>query len=131
MFEWICPVCNADNEWEHPDFGFCVVCRWQDDRVQLDDPDYFGGANALSLNAYRLQYALLGDQSTSSAVQESKEAYRNKRGDIYKRFADSKYSIDVESELNELDRWYLGKLMEISSRKSNAKETQEKPTGYF
>lgn len=31
----------------------CNVCGWQDDDIQNDDPDFAGGANALSLNDYR------------------------------------------------------------------------------
>lgn len=31
----------------------CEVCDWEDDPVQFYDPDYRGGANAMSLNEAR------------------------------------------------------------------------------
>lgn len=34
----------------------CNVCGWQDDDIQNDDPDFTGGANALSLNDYRKEF---------------------------------------------------------------------------
>jgi hypothetical protein len=37
-------------------FEICSACGWQDDPVQNDDPDFWGGANELSLNDYRKQW---------------------------------------------------------------------------
>lgn len=34
----------------------CEVCLWQNDYVQLDDPDFSGGANEMSLNEARKAY---------------------------------------------------------------------------
>ncbi|ARP50579.1 hypothetical protein B6259_06620 [Ruminococcaceae bacterium CPB6] len=31
----------------------CPVCGWEDDGVQLDEPDLEGGANEMSLNEAR------------------------------------------------------------------------------
>lgn len=46
-----CPCCGfytlnhkADNT-----FQLCPVCYWEDDGVQLHDPNYQGGANSISL----------------------------------------------------------------------------------
>jgi len=41
-------------------FDICPVCGWEDDNVQFDSPDRQGGANGVSLNEARLNYALFG-----------------------------------------------------------------------
>ncbi len=41
-------------------FDICPVCFWEDDPVQYDDPDYAGGANGISLNQARVNFAKNG-----------------------------------------------------------------------
>lgn len=41
-------------------FEVCPVCYWEDDDVQARDPEYSGGANAVSLNEARANYRELG-----------------------------------------------------------------------
>jgi len=53
MFKWTCPVCNSNNEGDHPYLDICELCDWQDDHLQRDNPTYDGGANDLSLNEYK------------------------------------------------------------------------------
>lgn len=38
----------------------CKVCFWEDDIVQLNDADYAGGANKVSLNQARKNYLEFG-----------------------------------------------------------------------
>jgi len=45
-----CPVCNEYVFEEDNDFDVCECCGWENDGVQLDDPNYRGGANRCSLN---------------------------------------------------------------------------------
>ena len=40
--------------------NICPVCYWQDDYVQLHDPDFMGGANKESLNQARLNFNHFG-----------------------------------------------------------------------
>lgn len=50
-----CPCCGfrtLESE-TRGSYDICAVCGWEDDGVQLDDPDYRGGANAESLNEAR------------------------------------------------------------------------------
>lgn len=47
------PVCGEYEFKRDFDLDVCDVCGWENDGVQLDDPDYPGGANELSLNAYK------------------------------------------------------------------------------
>ena len=53
-----CPCCDyytldskADNT-----FQLCLVCFWEDDGIQLGEPDYEGGANEVSLNQARANF---------------------------------------------------------------------------
>ena len=52
----LCPVCGRYEFSDKGSFDICVYCGWEDDIIQLDDPDYDGGANTLSLNKYREEY---------------------------------------------------------------------------
>lgn len=48
-----CPCCGQTDVDE---FDICEVCGWENDLVQLDDPDYSGGANEMSLNEARAAF---------------------------------------------------------------------------
>ena len=52
-----CPCCGKAYVDE---YEICDECSWENDPIQLDDPDFDGGANDMSLN-------------------EAREAYRNGR----------------------------------------------------
>ena len=41
---------------EQNSYHICPVCFWQDDAVQLEDPDFSGGANKVSLKEARANY---------------------------------------------------------------------------
>ena len=53
MQKHLCPVCGMYEFSHMGSYEVCEVCGWEDDWVQLDDPDYTGGANRLSLNQFR------------------------------------------------------------------------------
>lgn len=38
------------------EYEICDECLWENDPVQLDDPDFAGGANEMSLNEAREVY---------------------------------------------------------------------------
>lgn len=52
----MCPVCGKYKFEKENSFDICDYCGWEDDGVQSDNPNYSGGANALSLNDYRKFY---------------------------------------------------------------------------
>lgn len=54
---YICPVCGKYMFESAGEFDICQVCNWEDDLVQLDDPDEEGGANRMSLNQAREAWA--------------------------------------------------------------------------
>jgi hypothetical protein len=49
--KFACPCCGYKTLGEKPGgtYNICEVCFWEDDPVQLDEPDYEGGANRVSL----------------------------------------------------------------------------------
>ena len=51
-----CPVCGKYEFNDLNDFDICPVCGWENDVIQLEDPDYDGGANHISLNEARMIY---------------------------------------------------------------------------
>ena len=61
-----CPVCNSYDFEEDNDFDICEICGWENDGVQLDDPNYRGGANRKSLNEAKAAWV---SHETSSHIQ--------------------------------------------------------------
>ena len=56
-----CPSCgNLTLESDSGDYDICPVCFWEDDPVQLRDPAYKPGANAVSLREARENYRAYG-----------------------------------------------------------------------
>lgn len=45
-----CPCCGQTTVGE---YEICDLCSWENDPIQLDDPEYSGGANRMSLNEAR------------------------------------------------------------------------------
>ncbi|MFN3326555.1 MAG: CPCC family cysteine-rich protein [Bryobacteraceae bacterium] len=60
-----CPCCGYLTIGEQPPgtFEICAVCGWEDDNVQFEDPNYAGGANKVSLNQARQNFATFGAKS--------------------------------------------------------------------
>ena len=59
MKKYQCPCCEyyTYNVPPNEDCGYiCPVCFWENDPVQLNDPDFDGGANEMSLNEAREAY---------------------------------------------------------------------------
>ena len=57
-----CPCCRyytLDNQ-PYNTFQLCPVCYWEDDGVQLNFPEYKGGANEVSLNQARKNFKEVG-----------------------------------------------------------------------
>jgi len=57
-----CPCCGFYTLKEKPvsSYEICPVCFWEVDRLQQKDEDYDGGANRVSLNTARENYARCG-----------------------------------------------------------------------
>ena len=75
-----CPCCGYYTLEDEPGhFDICPVCRWEDDNIQSFDPDYWGGANDMSLNDARKNYKEFGAKSKLSAWQRP-SANRRRKG---------------------------------------------------
>ncbi|HHW92920.1 MAG TPA: hydrolase [Clostridiaceae bacterium] len=72
-----CPCCGFYTFRERlgGTYDICPVCYWEDDLIQLDDENYEGGANTVSLVQARKNYCLLGacEESCISYVRKPKE----------------------------------------------------------
>lgn len=56
-----CPCCGYLTLPElRGSFTICEVCRWEDDDIQFDDPDFRSGANDVSLNEARANFRRIG-----------------------------------------------------------------------
>jgi hypothetical protein len=57
-----CPCCSFLTLSEDPPgtYEICPVCFWEDDGVQFNDADYAGGANHVSLNQAKRNFAEFG-----------------------------------------------------------------------
>jgi NADH dehydrogenase len=57
-----CLCCDQETLKERPPgtFEICQVCRWEDDNAQAENPDLRGGANRVSLNEARRNFAQIG-----------------------------------------------------------------------
>lgn len=51
-----CPVCGKYEFSMKDSLEICPECKWQDDMVQEEDPEYSGGANDESLNQAKENY---------------------------------------------------------------------------
>jgi rubredoxin len=60
-----CPCCGYLTLSEEPPgtFEICPVCNWEDDSVQFADPTFEGGANQVSLERARDNFASYGASS--------------------------------------------------------------------
>ena len=63
-----CPCCEhyTLNEQADNTFQLCPVCYWEDDGVQLNDPEYEGGANKVSRNQARINFKKMASVSYCS-----------------------------------------------------------------
>ena len=52
-----CPVCGEYKFERIDNFDVCPVCEWENDSLQMKNPDYRGGANDESLNDARSVWA--------------------------------------------------------------------------
>lgn len=62
MKTFACPCCGYKTFDHEPDgsYNICGVCFWEDDPIQLEDPDYEGGANPMSLRQAQRNFLEFG-----------------------------------------------------------------------
>ena len=59
---YTCPCCGYMTLSEQPNgtYEICHVCFWEDDLIQMNDPDYSGGANRISLKQAQANFIKFG-----------------------------------------------------------------------
>lgn len=62
-----CPCCDSYTVSEVGGYEICPVCGWEDDPVQLADPDCEGGANHQSLSEARQAWLVRKRSSKSNS----------------------------------------------------------------
>jgi hypothetical protein len=109
-----CPVCGQHTfEWEN-DFDICPVCGWENDGVQGADPDYWDGANDLSVNDSKLIFYLSQDLKKKSALLELKKRHEDILAKIYLKYKKINYCIDGDKARNEFHIEHLRYMSEIN-----------------
>ena len=75
-----CPCCGFYTFQSPPDgsYEICPVCFWEDDPVQAEDQGRTGGANHVSLQKARLNFARFGacEEAVRPYVREPREDER-------------------------------------------------------
>lgn len=81
--KFACPCCGYKTFKEQPNgsYDICQVCFWEDDPIQLDNPDYEGGANRVSLKQGQKNFVEFGAcerEMTKNVRQPTKDEQREK-----------------------------------------------------
>ena len=60
--KFYCECCGYNTLYEKPNgtYQICTTCYWEDDPIQSAEPDYKGGANKVSLNQAKRNFAEFG-----------------------------------------------------------------------
>ncbi len=117
---FVCPCCGYKTLSEETpgSYEICGICFWEDDGVQLDDPDYEGGANHISLRTAQRNFKAFGacEQRSLKHVEKDRSKYvyvGEKDLSHYRRV-----SIDEMYEVFELLKIPSYKLLELYTNNS-------------
>lgn len=95
--KYVCKCCGCAALDSADEYEVCPVCCWEKDKTQERDPEYKGGANAVSLNEARKNYAEFGaceerfaEKVRKPEVTEKAAAMRRKE-----RMEDEKFAFEV------------------------------------
>jgi len=51
-----CPCCGYKTLDEIGVYSICLICYWEDDPIQRNDPNYLGGANGVSCQKNYIEF---------------------------------------------------------------------------
>lgn len=60
-----CPCCGMTMV---SDYDICPICDWENDPLQMANPDLSGGANEMSLNEARTAMRRRGGRSSAETI---------------------------------------------------------------
>lgn len=74
-----CPCCGYKTLEDGSIYDICDICFWEDDIVQFNNPDYYGGANKVSLKEAQRNFIKFG-----ACDEKSLDSVRNPDNDDIK-----------------------------------------------
>ena len=81
-----CPVCNQHTFNSPDNYDICPICGWENDGLQREKPNYWGGANTLSVNESKKVFKLLKNNLLSAAVKNLLNEYQERDKKIYQKY---------------------------------------------
>lgn len=99
-----CKMCGL-GDIEHC-YDICDYCGWEDDDIQNDEPDYFGGANEMSFN----QYKRFWEENKEEVIKSKNRCF--KAIDLSRKYYEKRFKAINDSilEQEEIERQKLYKL---------------------
>jgi len=88
--KFACPCCGYKTFSQKPNgsFDICKVCFWEDDPVQLENPEYEGGANKVSLRQGQKNFLIFGACESEMVKHVRKPLTEEQRDTHWKPFED-------------------------------------------
>ncbi len=95
--KYVCKCCGCAALDSADEYDICPVCFWEKDRTQESEPEYKGGANSVSLNEARKNYAEFGACEERFAEKVRKPEVTEKAAAIRRkeRREDEKFAFEV------------------------------------
>lgn len=86
--KFACPCCGYKTFYSEPNgsYDICLVCFWENDPIQLDDPDYEGGANLMSLRQAQQNFLEFGACDRNMLPNVRRHTKDEERDDEWKPF---------------------------------------------
>ena len=101
----LCPVCEKYYFNEMGDYDICSNCGWENDNVQYDDHDYWGGANDLSVNEAKVAYEISLCEGQKNKLNILQKEHNDSITAIYSKYGDIDYrTIDGDSIRSEFKK---------------------------
>lgn len=94
-YQWIqadgkfyCPCCGYNTFIEPPTgtYIICIICFWEDDPIQLENPNYQGGANRVSLIQGQKNFEMFGACEKEMINNVTKPTEEDIRNPSWKRY---------------------------------------------
>jgi hypothetical protein len=81
-----CPCCGYDtfDPSDRFEYSICPICFWEDDKLQLEDPELIGGANRVSLVQAKLNFEEFGACEEDLIKNTRKPTNKDKRNPDWK-----------------------------------------------
>lgn len=111
-----CPVCGKYEFSGENSFDICPICNWENDGVQVDNHNYTGGANYLSVNEARIEFFLLKNIGTKKATMRCRQKFEEEYHKIQRKYAGLNYDKEpikvtqLKAELDEVRKKYINAL---------------------